>query len=253
MKTNQILDFNSRGRNSSGALSKQIFKVLIERIVSFELKPFEQLSEVNVAEDMGVSRTPIREAFVRLSELGLVDIYPQRGTLVSPLRIPDLERSQFMREALEISLLRRAMASPARAALVDKLRAEIVVQTTFAKLGDMERFYISDEEFHGQIASFAGMSSIIGEIDRAKVHMNRARHLMITGIEDIMVVLKQHAAIVDSIENNDLVAAEAAMQTHLRRVLEFIGKAIEKFPDYFEADEPSARNKKGTKPTSPVD
>lgn len=238
LKAKKLLDFNSRSKNGSGALSKQIYKVLSERIVTFDLEPYDQLSEINVAEELGVSRTPIREAFVRLSELGLVDIYPQRGTIVAPLRLPDLEKSQFMREALEIALLRRAMASPDRAALIEELKAEIVIQSTFSKLGDMERFYASDEDFHGRIAAYAGLPSIVGEIERAKVHMNRARHLMITGIEDIDMVLEQHKVIVAAMESGDLPAVEEAMQKHLRRVLEFIGKAIEKFPNYFETPSP---------------
>jgi DNA-binding GntR family transcriptional regulator len=211
-----------------------MFKVLSERIIALELTPHEQLSETNVAAELGVSRTPVREAFVRLSELGLVDIYPQRGTLVAPLRLPDLEKSQFMREALEIALLRRAMASPDIGKLIEKLRAEIVVQKTFVELGDMDRFYDSDEDFHGRIATFAGMGSILAEIERAKIHMNRARHLMITGIEDVRVIIRQHEALVDAMAKGDLPAAEEAMQTHLRRVLKIVNQAIEKFPDYFD-------------------
>lgn len=239
MNAKKLLDLNSRSKEGSGALSKQIYKSLGERIISFGLKPYEQLSEINVAEELGVSRTPVREAFVRLSELGLVDIYPQRGTVVAPLRLPDLEKSQFMREALEIALLRRAMASPERGKLIEKLKAEITIQTTFYKLGEMVRFYESDEDFHGHIAAYAGLPSIVAEIERAKVHMNRARHLMITGIEDIGIVLKQHKTIVDAMERGDLLAAEEAMHKHLRRVLDFTGKAIEKFPEYFEL--PSTR------------
>jgi DNA-binding GntR family transcriptional regulator len=234
LKPRQALDFNSRSGNGSGALSKQIFRILSERIVALELTPHEQLSETNIASELGVSRTPVREAFVRLSELGLVDIYPQRGTLVAPMRLPDLEKSQFMREALEIALLRRAMSSPDVGQLIGKLRAEIVVQKTFAELGEMDRFYDADEDFHGHIATFAGMRSILAEIERAKIHMNRARHLMITGIEDVHVVIHQHEALVDAMAKGDLPAAEDAMQMHLRRVLKIVNQAIEKFPAYFD-------------------
>lgn len=234
MKTSTTYDFRGRGNGGGVALSKQIYAALIERIVSFELKPFEQISELTIAEEMGVSRTPIREALGRLSEQGLVDIFPQRGTVVSPLRLPDLEKSQFLREALETALLRRALETADRAVLVARLRAEIVVQSTFAELGDIDRFYAADEAFHGIIATAAGLASITGEIDRAKMHMNRFRHLMISGIESLGEVLKQHAAIVDAIEADDATACERAMQVHLRRILKFTDRAIAKFPEYFE-------------------
>jgi DNA-binding GntR family transcriptional regulator len=232
----ETLNRTNRGGTARGVLSRQVFAVLSERIVSLTLKPFEQLSEVNVAAELGVSRTPVREAFVRLSELGLVDIYPQRGTLVAPLRLPDLEKSQFLREALEIALLRRAMQRGQTDHLVARLRAEIAVQRAFVEIGEMQRFYASDEAFHALIAEFAGMDAVLSEIDRAKIHINRARVLMISGIEDVKVVLMQHAAIVDAIEAGDVAAAVAAMQVHLRRVLGFLDDARARFPEFFETE-----------------
>ena len=235
----QALELKNPRVAGSGALSKQIYAVLSDRIVSLSLKPFEQLSEVNVATELGVSRTPVREAFVRLSELGIVDIYPQRGTLVAPIRMPELEKSQFLREALELALLRRAMASGRTAELVGRLRAEIAVQKAFIEVGELQRFYQSDEDFHATIAEFAGMASVTSEIERVKIHINRARYLMISGVDDIRLVLEQHKQIADAIESNKPSVAEAAMEQHLRRVLEYIGQAQEKFPEYFETNEPA--------------
>ena len=226
------------GRRSGGdALSKQVYRALADRIISLRLKPYEQLSELSISEELGVSRTPIREAFVRLAELGLVDIFPQRATIVTPLRMPDLERSQFLREALEVALIRRVLERKDRGGLVDKLRAEIMVQKTFAHLGELERFYASDEQFHGQIAIFAGMASIVPEIERAKIHMDRFRHLMISGIENIDQVLDQHVAIVDALEAGKARACEEAIQVHLRRILRYADVAREAFPEYFEGQD----------------
>lgn len=133
------------GRSAGGAsLSRQIFANLSGRIISFRLKPFEALSEVSIAADLGVSRTPAREALLRLVDLGLVEVFPQRGTIVTPLRLPDLERSQFLRESLEIGLLRRVFERGDPSSLAAGLRAEIAVQQACADLGDVERFYDAD-------------------------------------------------------------------------------------------------------------
>jgi len=236
-----------RPRNAA-ALSMQIHDLLRERIVTFGLRPYEQISEQNIASELGVSRTPVREALVRLSELGLIDIFPQRGTVIAPLRIADLEKSQFLREALEIALLKRAMARPGREALVQNLKSELKIQGAFVELHDSQRFYASDEEFHALIAAQAGLASAVDEIKRAKIHMDRCRHLMLAGIEDLPTVLDQHKAIVEAIEANDSTAAERAMETHLRRILEFVERAIEKYPDHFESaafDLPNMRRRAG--------
>lgn len=84
---------------------------------------------------MGVSRTPTREALLRMSVIGLVEVLPQRGTFVTPLREPDLERSQFLREALELALLKRVFQREKYKELAGRLELEIGIQE--ARLAEM--------------------------------------------------------------------------------------------------------------------
>jgi DNA-binding GntR family transcriptional regulator len=219
------------------ALSRQIYDLLRDQICSFALKPFEQISEQAIAAGLGVSRTPVREALARLSELGFVDIFPQSGTIIAPLRVPDLEKSQFLREALELAILRQAMESPGAGELVQRLRMEIAVQKTFVDVRDSGRFYIADEEFHAQIAKHAGLDPLMQEMGRAKAHMDRFRRLMVSGIDSLPLILDQHIAIVEAVEAGDGLAAESAMKTHLRRVLGFVDRARLAYPGYFDDEE----------------
>ena len=183
---------------------------------------------------MGVSRTPVREALARLAKLQLVDIFPQRGTVIAPLRVSDLKRSQFLRESLELGLLRRALRSPERSRLAEALTAEIAVQRTLAGIGDEERFYASDELFHRRIASIAGLPDIWDDISDAKLHMDRFRHLMLASVETLSVIVEQHERIVSAIEKGDRELAEMALKTHLRRIFAFLRPAYEVRPEYFE-------------------
>jgi len=221
------------------ATAQRVFAVLLERILTFELKPFAEISEGGLAVELGVSRTPVREALARLAKLQLVDIFPQRGTVIAPLRVADLKRSQFLRESLEWGLLRRALKAPGRARLVDALRAEITVQKTLVSIGDEARFYGSDEIFHRRIAQSAGLPEIWGDISDAKLHMDRFRHLMLASVETLSVVVEQHVAIVDAIAEGDRDAAERALKTHLRRIFSFLGPAFAAHPDYFEQGGPA--------------
>jgi DNA-binding GntR family transcriptional regulator len=215
-------------------LARQIYEVLLDRICRFELKPFQMLSEASISESLGVSRTPIREALARLAEQGLVDILPQRGTRVAPLRRKDLETSQFMREALEIAILQRAMARPDPAALAQRLEAEITLQRAFVAVRDKARFYASDEDFHRHIADFAGCGPVIEEVARVKLHMDRFRHLMVSGVENLAMVIDQHELIAEGIRTGDGELAEAHMRAHLRRIFAFLTDARARFPEHFE-------------------
>lgn len=215
-------------------LSQQLYEHLLDRICRFDLKPNQKLSEAALSDSLGVSRTPAREALARLAEQGLVDILPQRGKRVAPLRLADLETSQFMREALELAILRRAMERHDREGLVAALRDEITLQRAFVAARDMAEFYTSDNRFHGRIATFAGCSPVIPELARAKLHMDRFRQLMVEGVEDLPMVIRQHEDLVAAIEAGDNAAAEASLQTHLRRIFTNVDAARRHFPEYFE-------------------
>ena len=219
---------------SGVAASLRVFATLLQRILTFDLKPFDGISEGVLAEQMGVSRTPVREALARLAKLQLVDIYPQRGTVIAPLRVADLKRSQFVRESLEWGLLRRALRSPERPRLVDMLKAEIAVQRTLASIGDEARFYASDELFHRRIAWAAGLPDIWEGISDVKLHMDRFRHLMLASVETLSVIVEQHEKIAAAIDACSREAAELALKTHLRRIFAFLRPAYEAHPEYFE-------------------
>ena len=221
-------------KRSGVAATQQVYATLLDRILNFDLKPYDELSEGRLAEQLGVSRTPVREALARLAKLQLVDIFPQRGTVIAPLRQRDLMRSQFLRESLEIGLLRRAIRSPDRARLVETLTGELALQTTLAAMGDEQRFYAADELFHRYIAVSAGLPDIWDDISDAKLHMDRFRHLMLASVETLPVIVEQHKAIVDAIAAGDLNDAEKSMKIHLRRIFAFLDRAFAAHPEYFE-------------------
>lgn len=225
---------NLRNQRSQ-PLAHQVYTALHQKILTFELKPYQALSETLVSEMLGVSRTPAREALTKLAEDKFVDIVPQRGTRVAPLREEDLDRSQFMREALELALLRRAMSSGNLDALVQELRKQITLQQTYVNFEDTKAFYAADEAFHALIAEYAKLPSVLPEILRVKDHMDRFRHMMVESVEDLNTVISQHRDIVDTIEAGDAEGAERSMIVHLRRIFDYVDEARGKFPEYFEA------------------
>lgn len=219
---------------SGASVAGRTFEILRDQIITFRLKPYELVSEKAMSEALGISRTPVREALARLATLGLIDIYPQRGSIVAPLRIADLQKSQFLREALEVGLLLRAVEGPNRPELLRRLKDEIALQTTLSGIGDDRRFYKSDELFHQLIAIHAGLPGVWADILAAKLHMDRFRYLSFPRVDNMSIVLGQHQAIVEAIERGDAEGAEAAMRTHLRRIFAVLAIVEARYPDYFE-------------------
>lgn len=224
--------------DTPSSLADHVYLFVRDQVVTFRIKPFSVVSEKKISTALGVSRTPVREALARLAAQRLIDIYPQRGTFVSPLRRPDLERSQFMRESLEVGLIQRVSLLPDRGELITRLRAEMDLQYTFAKIDDENRFYRSDEDFHRLIATYAGLPGIWQEILRSKIHMDRFRHLTLATVEkDVGVIATQHNAIVDAIEDGDPSSAAAVMRVHLRRILTLVDKVARIHPEFFETED----------------
>lgn len=231
-------------KNGSASLSERVYKHLRDLILAFEMKPGEPVSEKQISEALRVSRTPVREALAKLVADHLVDVYPQRGTYIAPLRLEDLERSQFMREALEIALVQRVSQMSDRSKLTTKLRAEIDLQRTLAQLNDSRRFYESDENFHRLIAEHAGLPDVWDEISRVKLCFDRFRKIALsTGESNVDEITDQHSEIVNAIESRDASAAANNMRLHLRRIMDLIYGVAAIKPEYFEDPESFARKR----------
>jgi DNA-binding GntR family transcriptional regulator len=217
------------------SMSGQVYATILSRILKLDLKPRQQLSEAQFAKDLGVSRTPVREAFQRLAALGFLDVVPQRGTIVAPMRASAFRKSQFMREAFELALVRRTVELADNSDLCRALQRELKLQEVHAEFGDEDAFYASDEAFHKAIATSCGLPDLWPEVQRVKMHMDRFRYAL-RSQRDIRTVLDQHRAVADAICARDEAAALAAMTRHLRRANHLIDEAVERHPEFFDLE-----------------
>jgi DNA-binding GntR family transcriptional regulator len=225
-------EFQAVHRQDRGSIASQIYELLLQRILDMELKPAEELSEARLASEMGVSRTPVREALARLARRNLVDVYPQRGTLVSPISIQRVAKARFIRDALERPLVRLAAEN-----LTDDIAAllarEIALQKTFANLGDDRSFMQSDDQFHALIAKAAGYESIWEDVAEAKFHMDRIRRLSLMSKKRMLHITDEHMEIYDSMRAHDVALAEASIVRHLQSVFTDIDVIRRDHPEYF--------------------
>lgn len=224
-----------RKRLAGQSMSDQVFEVILGMILKLELKPRSHLSEAQLAKDLGVSRTPVREAFQKLEALGFLDIVPQRGSSVAPIRASAFRRSQFMREAFELALVRRATELEDNTALSKAIMREIKLQEVLSEIGDEAAFFDSDEAFHAAIAVHCGLEDLWPEVLRAKLYMDRFRYAVYSQRET-KTILEQHKTIADAICARDTPAAVEAMTLHLRRANHMLEEAVVTNPDIFEMD-----------------
>ncbi len=224
---------NLKQRIVGQSMTDRVYQAILSMILRLEIKPRERLSEVKLSKELGVSRTPVREAFLRLENLGFLDIVPQRGTIVAPMRATEFRKSQFMREAFELALVRRAVELEDNTALCKALDRELKLQAVHSELGDENAFFQSDEAFHKAIAVHCGVADIWPEVQRVKMHMDRFRYA-IRSQRETPAILKQHRKIAQAICRRDEAEAITAMTLHLRRANHMIADTAKEHPEYFE-------------------
>jgi len=218
------------------SIADQVFSTLRASIVTLRLMPATALSEQEIAGRLKVSRQPVREAFIKLSEIGLVRVLPQRGTFVTKISEKEVLDARFVREAVECAIARRASAGIAPGAH-EGLRDIIAEQRKAARAKDEERFFVLDDAFHRSLASAADCAYAWKVVEEAKGQMDRVRFLSIPDAMPSEVPIVQHQAILDAITAGEVAAADRAMKAHLREILKSLPLLARKFPDMFADEE----------------
>lgn len=212
--------------------ASHILGLLRQDILSVQLKPGEALVEKLLTARFGVSRTPVREALVRLAEEGLVEIYPQSGTYVGRIPAASLPEAVVIRQALEgkaVALFVERAGPPDLAALEQM----IARQEALARLDDRDGFHAADEAFHERIAQGAGYPGLWRLAQQAKSQIDRCRRMTLPVPGRMLHVVDEHRTILCSLRNGHMQMAMDAMLAHLSAVLPDAETLKTQFPDYF--------------------
>lgn len=215
----------------SVSITPQIYRILRERIIRNDLKPGDRISESDIARAYDVSRQPVREAFIKLADQGLIAVRPQRGTIVNRIAYSAVLDARFVREAIEADIVRLLAENPDPALLSD-LRRQLERQTRTTDMNPLD-FVEADEVFHRTLAEGAGKGSAWKLIEGLKSQMDRVRFLSLSRTP-IKRLVKQHTAIVAMIAAGDVNRAEEAIRGHLREVLRDLPRIVSDNPDFFE-------------------
>jgi DNA-binding GntR family transcriptional regulator len=221
-----------RRASRSSSIRAQVCATLRTAIVRVVLEPGQRLSEAELAAQLGVSRTPVRESVVQLVDEGLVDVLPQIGTFVSRISLPEVRQAQFVREAIECAALRVSVERLTDAD-IDKIRGVLRDQRAAQKADDFTAFQELDEDFHRLLMEATGHRGLWGITQRAKAHLDRARRLSLPVPAVVGELIDQHERIADLVAARDVDGAEAALRDHLRMVFRLLGPLQQEYPHYF--------------------
>ncbi|MBU6187944.1 MAG: GntR family transcriptional regulator [Betaproteobacteria bacterium] len=199
-----------------GSKTDEVYCALRERIRDLQMKPGSLISKDEIAEEFGVSRAPVHEALSRLEQEGLVEIAPQRGSFVAPIRVQDVRESLFTRMALETEAMRHA-AQTRDPAMIAALEANLAEQEQ-SLAGDISRFYVLDEALHMIIFSATGFARTLRFLETARPLLDRIRPIVLPDTGRAERTLAEHHRIVEAIKLGDPEFAAAAMRAHLKAV-----------------------------------
>ena len=235
------------GTQQNRAAAPQVFDILRDEIISLRLPPHTVLSRVDLQSRFGLSSTPIRDALLRLAEEGLVEIYPQRATIVSAIDLPVANQAQFLRRALEQEAVRllcqRGSGGMAPRDLVLRLQEIVARQREIATARepllretgaqDYDVFIAADRDFHKTLYDAAGAPDLWVLMRRHSGHIDRIRRLCLPTEGKMQEIIRDHTAIIKARAAADADGAQAAMRSHLSRSIAHWDDMRRAFPDHF--------------------
>jgi len=224
------LDISQKAKGESA--SEYATRVLRQNILSLNLKPGESISENEIAGLLDTSRTPIREAFIKLSHDNLIEIYPQRGTSVSKINMDYVEEGRFTRVTLEKALASLICEQYASQELVTNLEENLHMLEYAISTKNNLKIVQLDEVFHKYLFRECKKERIHDVIESLNYDFYRLR--MLTTSISMNFVYSQHKEIIEAIKTRDTLRAEKAIEEHLTAIKLDQEVIREQFPEFFK-------------------
>lgn len=213
--------------NDYKTLREVIFNTIREAIIMGELKPGERLLEVHLAEKMGVSRTPVREAIRKLELEGLVTMIPRKGAHVAELSAKDIMDVLEVRATLDglATALSAERIKDSELKELDNTRKQFEI---YADKGNLSGSIKKDVEFHDVIYRSSRNDRLIQIANNLRELVHRFRVIYMKDYSSYTDLIKEHAEIYEAISSRDIERARIAAQNHIRNQEAAIIKAIDK-------------------------
>ncbi len=225
----RILPRKTRETNRDYAL-----RTLRENIIHLDLPPGSRISENDLAAQLGLSRTPVREALMELARVRLVEVYPQRGSAIALIDEDLVEEARFLRSVMECAVVELAcrMATEEQMLL---LLETVPRQEYFLAKGQSDQLWRLDGAFHALLFTIARKEQTHALMSNLTLHFDRVRNMTLNTVENSAIV-SDHQAIAKAVSTGDAEAARRLMALHLDRYQVDKTHLLEHYPaEYFKA------------------
>lgn len=219
-------------RINASSMREYVYLHIREEILNLKLEPGTNLSEKEVSDRLQVSRTPVREAFLKLAQEGLLEVFPQKGTQVALIDLDLVEEARFMREQLERAVVQLACEQFPNEKILD-LELNLNNQGLCIQHKDHRKLFELDEEFHRTIFEGCNKKRIWLAMQPMNTHFNRIRMLRLAKKYNWEHILLQHQRILQVIKDKDAAMGQRIISEHLKLV-KYDQEELKKLnPEYF--------------------
>ena len=210
-------------------------RILKNNIITMELEPGAMVSENELSAQMGLSRTPVREALMDLAKCRMVDVLPQRGSRIALIDYTLVEEARFAREVLEVAIM-DPVCKHITASDIAQLRQNVRLQTLTQEPGMGESLSLMelDDAFHQMLFRIAQKENIYSMLCSMTIHFDRVRNLALNVVKDTKII-EDHHLICEAVAEHDVEKAKAAMTQHLGRVKVDEEAVRSAYPQYIKA------------------
>lgn len=206
-------------------------RVIKDNIVHLNLEPGSQISENELSAELGLSRTPVREALIELAKVKIIEIQPQKRSVVRLIDYDLVEESRFMRNILECAVVELVceMITPED---VERLRENVRLQKFYLDSFYPENLMELDNRFHQMLFEIARKAQVYSLMQNFSIHFDRVRSIALSAVKDLKIV-QDHEDITSAITRKDPMAARELMEIHLSRYKIDVKAIQETYPQYF--------------------
>ena len=206
-------------------------RVIRENIINLQLQPGSMISEQDIADELHLSRTPVHEALQELARTKIIEILPQRGSLVSLIDMELVEEAVFIRSTIEVAVIELACRKATEEDFV-KLEENVSLQKFYQSNQNFEKFMELDNEFHDMFYRITNKMQCHYMVKTMNIHYDRFRELRMYS-SDTTIIINEHKALLDAVKNRDEKGAKALIVQHLNRHYVDEKDVRAKYPQYF--------------------
>ncbi|MBQ9458608.1 MAG: GntR family transcriptional regulator [Oscillospiraceae bacterium] len=206
-------------------------RAIKKNIINLSLAPGSQISENELAAEMGLSRTPVREALIELSKVKIIDIQPQKKSTVALIDYAMVDEARFLRNLLECAVVKLACEHAVQPD-IDRLRENVQLQRFYLESGSPDSLMSLDNEFHKMLFEIAQKTQLYELMQGISIHFDRVRSMALASVKEVKIV-EDHTFLVNAIRDKNPELAGALMEKHLNRYKVDSAAIRKAYPQFF--------------------